>query len=158
MLKGFDVIGSETHGMSQRGGSVISHLKIGGYKSPLIRAGDADILFIFEKGELIRNLPFLTTGGKILLNAGGDFELPENIENVLALLSITTYRMDANQIALKLKSPLVANIILLGFCSSKDILPITKEEFIDAIRFVSPEKFLDLNIQAFEAGFNYNSK
>ena len=154
MMKGYDVIGSETHGMSQRGGSVISHLKVGNFKSPLVRTGDADILFTFEKGELIRNLPFLAAGGKILLNADESFDLPDNIKSTLSTLSISVHRIDANAIALKLRSPLIANLVVLGFCSSLDIIPITREEFTEAIRSISPDRFYELNINAFEAGYN----
>jgi len=153
MMKGYDVIGSETHGMSQRGGSVISHLKIGDFKSPLVRNGDADILFTFEQSELTRNLPFLEKGGQILLNANDKFSLPDSIKETITSQAITIHTIDANKEALKLKSPLIANLVVLGFCSSLNIIPITGDEFKDAIRAICPEKFLDLNIRAFEAGY-----
>ena len=57
--KGLPVIGSEVHGMAQRGGSVISHFKIGGYRSSLVRTGQADVLMAFDQSEGIRNLPYL---------------------------------------------------------------------------------------------------
>ena len=60
---GLDVIGSETHGMSQRGGSVIAHLKIGHFQSPMIRSGTADFLYSFEENETYRTLKFLRKGG-----------------------------------------------------------------------------------------------
>jgi indolepyruvate ferredoxin oxidoreductase beta subunit len=71
---GYDVLGSETHGMSQRGGSVISHLKIGAYESPLVRQGTADVLLAFDEDEAYRTLGFLTRGGLCFVNsARSDF-------------------------------------------------------------------------------------
>jgi len=66
--KGLSLIGSEVHGMAQRGGSVISHFKIGDYKSPLVTSGQADIVMAFDQNEGIRNLAFLKEGGTFLVN------------------------------------------------------------------------------------------
>ena len=63
-----DVIGSETHGMSQRGGSVIAHLKLGKFQSPMIRIGTGDILYSFEENETYRTLRFLRKGGICFAN------------------------------------------------------------------------------------------
>ena len=75
--KGQHVMGSEVHGMAQRGGSVVSHFKVGPYASPLVRTGDADVLLAFDQNEGIRNLHFLKQGGRAVLNV----HKPEDFEN-----------------------------------------------------------------------------
>jgi len=157
MRTGFKVIGSETHGMSQRGGSVISHLKIGNFKGPLVRLGEADILFAFEGNELIRNLPFLNSNSNIILNANKSFEIPEKINKRLSSLEIDLHRIDANEIALELKSPLVANLAVLGYFANLDILPITYDEFSETIDILSPARFKKLNLDAFNRGASRSS-
>ena len=70
--KGYNILGAETHGMAQRGGSVVSHLKIGDAKSSLIRAGAADFLVSMDESEAYRYLPYLKKGGKLFTNAPTD--------------------------------------------------------------------------------------
>jgi len=76
--RGEQVMGSEVHGMAQRGGSVISHFKVGDYSSPLVLTGGADLLLAFDQNEGIRNLHFLHPGGKAILNihSAGSLENP----------------------------------------------------------------------------------
>ena len=78
VISGLTVRQSEVHGMAQRGGSVISHFKVGQYDSPLVLAGAADLLVAFDQNEGIRNLHFLRSGGKAILN----IHAPESLENL----------------------------------------------------------------------------
>ena len=68
LSKGERVVGSEVHGMAQRGGSVISHFKVGDYNSPLVKAGEADVLLAFDQNEAVRSMHFLREGGHAVVN------------------------------------------------------------------------------------------
>ena len=68
MTRGENILGSEVHGMAQRGGSVVSHFKVGSYASPLVKKGDADILLAFDQNEAVRSLDFLKNGGALVVN------------------------------------------------------------------------------------------
>ena len=97
MALGQPVMVSETHGMSQRGGSVISHLKIGGSEAPLIRRGTADLLLALDPDEAVRNLPFLRRGGTVFVNSDNGLR-PEVAEH-LERLDIQVLTLPASQMA-----------------------------------------------------------
>jgi len=149
---GNSVIGSETHGMSQRGGSVTSHLKIGDHRGPLIRRGSADSLFCFEKSEIFGNLTYLKPGGIGYVDAADLTYIPEEIHDLLNERNIQLRRYDASDLALKLKAPVVLNLILIGFAAGHADFPLPAETIREAVTDVSPERFRDLNLKAFELG------
>ncbi len=149
---GNSVIGSETHGMSQRGGSVTSHLKIGDHRGPLIRRGAADTLFCFEKSEIFGNLTFLKPGGIGYIDAVDLTYIPEKIHTLLEEGNIRLRHFDASDLALKLKAPVVLNLILIGFAAGHADFPLPVETIREVITDVSPERFRDLNLKAFELG------
>ncbi|MCP4428330.1 MAG: indolepyruvate oxidoreductase [Chloroflexi bacterium] len=110
---GHPIMVSETHGMSQRGGSVISHLKVSGSEAPLIRRGTADILIALEANEAVRNLAFLRRGGVAFVNA--ESRLPAELHEHLTRLEIQTHCLPASRLAVQLGSAAVANTIMAGF-------------------------------------------
>ncbi|AYD39409.1 indolepyruvate oxidoreductase subunit beta [Clostridium fermenticellae] len=161
MQEGYDVKMSEIHGMSQRGGSVSSQVRYGEkVESPVIEIGGADILVSFEKMEALRWLKYLKPEGKIVVNdcrmdsmpiIGGKADYPEGIVEELKSKVPTTV-IDADGEADKLGNTKVANIILLGALVKKMGL-----EDIDWKKIISEnvkEKFIDLNIKAFNIGLN----
>ena len=149
---GYDVLGSETHGMSQRGGSVISHLKIGAYESPLVRQGTADVLMAFDEDEAYRTLTFLKRGGLCFVNsAHGDF-WDEGVKEYLTKNGIAAHCFPADEVALSMGSARSANLVLIGHALSVPGLPFEPEQISGTIERISPPRFRESNLRAFEAG------
>ncbi|MFQ6070282.1 MAG: indolepyruvate oxidoreductase subunit beta, partial [Candidatus Aminicenantales bacterium] len=147
---GLGVIGSETHGMSQRGGSVIAHIKLGGFLSPMIRDGCADILYSFEEYETYRNLRFLAKEAACFVNMDSPEKFDQSLGEHLRKKRIRLKIYDANSEALKLGSILVANIALIGYSVGTGLVPFSEKEMKEVIKSVSKKKHLPLNLKAFE--------
>lgn len=161
LSRNFDVKLSEVHGMSQRGGSVVTHVKIDedGVNSPLIEKGDADIIIAFEKLEAYRWLPYLKEGGTMYINTQnivpmpvilGQAEYPENIDEKLAAGAGSIKAFDAHEIADACGSVKAVNVVLLGAASRS--LPFTDEEWMKVIEENVKPKFVELNKKAFKLG------
>jgi len=150
--RGLPILGSEIHGMAQRGGSVVSHLKFGEAQSPLVRRGTADFLYALEPIEGIRALPFLKKGGVAFVNTGTlpwpDPALAKTVEK----LEIEIATVDADRIALGLGRPQLANVVLIGFSSGHPCSPFTTEEMRAAVQSAAPEKLAGINLEAFNSG------
>ncbi len=157
MQDGLGVIGSETHGMSQRGGSVVSHLKAGGYSSPLVRAGTADAVISFQADEAYRNLRFLRPeddgrkGGALFVNAPAGFPV-KPVADLLSGAGIPWTTVDASSAALRLGSPLVSNLVVLGCAAGTSSFPFNLDQLIASIEAISPARFRDLNLEALREG------
>ncbi|MGQ9464927.1 MAG: indolepyruvate oxidoreductase subunit beta [bacterium] len=164
-LDGFDVKKSEIHGMAQRGGSVVTHVRFGPkVYSPLVEEGRADFILAFEKLEALRYSYFLKKRGVVLVN---DFELPpmsvltgekkypENVIDVLKQNS-DVFLLPAQKIALTLGNVRAVNVVLLG--SLARFLSFPKEIWFNAIKENVRPQYVDLNIRAFEAGIHVNSE
>jgi len=165
-LKGYKVTIGETFGMSQRGGSVMSHLRVSETSawSPQIPKGRADVLIALEPIEAVRVMrSYGNTGVKVLLNTraihpvgviAGDFEYPslESIEKGLKELTPHVWVMDATEEAMKLGNPILSNIIMIGAVSGLNLLPVGMAEFKSVIRDFFPQKLLEVNRRAFEIG------
>ncbi len=159
--EGFDVKVSEVHGMSQRGGSVVTYVKFGKkVYSPIIDEGEADIILAFEMLEAYRALPYLKKGGKMIVNnqkinpmpvITGVAKYPEDIEKKLKE-SVECVCVDALGLAKEAGNTKAVNVALLGvMAKSTDI---EYEKWIETIKTTVPEKFLNANIKAFELGYN----
>jgi indolepyruvate ferredoxin oxidoreductase beta subunit len=149
LLGGLPVMASENHGMSQRGGSVMSHLKIGGSQAPLIRRGTADALIAFDRQEAVRNLPFVRAGGKVYVNAPEALEAPLNAR--LGDLGIGVYRLDASAEAQALGAPATTNLVLLGFAAETG-LGLDLAALKEAVQFLGPQWAVAANWRGLEAG------
>ena len=159
--EGYDVKVSEVHGMSQRGGSVVTYVKYGdkGF-SPIIDRGEADIILAFEKLEAARALPYLKEGGTVILNdreiapmpvITGAAEYPDGLVADIAAKA-KVIAIDALSLSLEAGSAKAVNVVLIGVLArSSDI---SKEVWIQTIKDTVPAKFLDLNLKAFELGYN----
>jgi indolepyruvate ferredoxin oxidoreductase beta subunit len=137
--KGMEVLTSETHGMAMRGGTVISHVKVGPFTSPLIRTGQADIGLFLHAGNLEVHRGFLKPGGLIYMNAakggGGGSEA-----------------IDATRIAREHGSLVIANLVLLGFAVRQGRLFCDAATCEAVLKRISPEKQLALNLAGFRLG------
>jgi indolepyruvate ferredoxin oxidoreductase beta subunit len=165
-LKGYKVTIGETFGMSQRGGSVMSHLRVSETSawSPQIPRGRADVLIALEPIEAVRVMrAYGNSGIKVLVNTrpihpvgviAGDSEYPplEKITGALRELTPYVWMLDATEEATKLGNPILSNIIMIGAVSGLNLLPVGMAEFKSVIRDFFPQKLLDVNRRAFEIG------
>ena len=157
---GHDVKVSEVHGMSQRGGSVVTYVKYGDQiASPIIGLGEADVILAFELLEAYRALPYLKKGGKIIVNIQrlkpmpvitGAAEYPGDILEKLRQAADVS-ALDALALAREAGSPKAANVALIGVMARETALE--KQLWLDTIRETVPEKFLEINLRAFELGY-----
>jgi indolepyruvate ferredoxin oxidoreductase beta subunit len=158
---GYDVKMSEVHGMAQRGGSVITYVRIGkDVKSPVIEKGGADILLCFEKLEALRWIEYAKKDGTIIVNDQridpmpviiGSVKYPEGIAEEIATRFPNVIRVDALDAARQLGNIKVLNIVMLGLMAKTAGIPV--EIWYEAIRETVKEKFVELNIKAFDKGY-----
>ncbi|MBQ6908446.1 MAG: indolepyruvate oxidoreductase subunit beta [Clostridia bacterium] len=159
--EGFDVKVSEVHGMSQRGGSVVTYVKYGdAVFSPIIEKGEADIILAFEMLEAYRAMPYLKKGGKIIVNTQeidpmpvitGAMEYPQNIDKTLSE-KVDVKFVDALSLAEKAGNFKAVNVVLIGVMAKSTDIPY--EKWIETIKATVPPKFLEVNLKAFELGYN----
>ncbi len=158
--KGYDVKVSEVHGMSQRGGSVVTYVKYGdAVYSPVIDKGEADIILAFERLEALRAVGYLKKGGRMIVNdrainpmpvITGAAKYPEGIIDTLKGMA-DVISLDALELAQKAGSDKAVNVVLIGVLAKSTDIP--KEEWIETIKTTVPEKFLEINLKAFELGY-----
>lgn len=163
MHRGYDVKVSEVHGMSQRGGSVVTYVRYGDkVYSPVIDKGEADIIVSFEKLEAARWIEYLKPGGRIITNTQevdpmpvitGAKEYPENLIEKMTAAGAQVDAKDFLKIAVEAGSPRAVNIALMGRLSTwfEDV---SEEDWQAAIDACVPAKYLELNKKAFELGRN----
>ena len=159
---GYDVKVSEVHGMSQRGGSVITYVKYADkVYSPIIDEGEADVVLAFELLEAYRALPYLKKGGKVIVNTQamdpmpviiGAMKYPENIaEKMAKMVDVTA--VDALSLAKEAGNIKAVNVVLIGFMAKATDIPY--DTWIETIKTTVPAKFLEVNLKAFNLGYNY---
>jgi indolepyruvate ferredoxin oxidoreductase beta subunit len=151
--KGLPVFTSETHGMAQRGGTVVSHFKVGDFASPLIRPFQADGLLVLKDENIAQHGSFLKPGGWAVVNSRNDMKINENM---------IASAVDADRLAQQIKNPKSLNLIVLGlalaragrkkqngidlFCSLADVKKVLEK------RFGSRKQLLDASLLALQAG------
>ena len=160
LTKGYDVKVSEVHGMSQRGGSVVTYVRYGEkVYSPVVDKGEADFIISFEMLEAARWVEYLKKGGTIVTNTQeinpmpviiGAAEYPQNLAEKIADKGINIEAFDALSLAEEAGTSKAVNLVLLGRISK--YFDFTDEEWMDAIEKSVPAKFLELNKKAFELG------
>ena len=160
--EGYDVKVSEVHGMSQRGGSVVTYVRYGDkVYSPIITEGEADIIISFEKLEAARYAKYLKADGTIVVNTQeidpmpviiGAAEYPTEVLSELTEKGLKVEALDALSLAVKAGSPKAVNIVLMGKAAEKFGIP--KEKWIAAIENTVAPKFVEMNKTAFELGCN----
>lgn len=162
MLEGYDVAKAEIHGMAQRGGSIVAYTRIGDkVEAPLIETGKADIIVGFEILETARSLPMIKKGGNVIVNMKviqpscmPRGVKPKTQQELLDMMRAKTvvHEVDGIGIAQKLGNMLVVNTILLGALSALPEIPVKVESFQQAIAGKIKERFINLNLQAFQQG------
>ena len=161
--EGYDVKVSEVHGMSQRGGSVVTYVRASDKKvySPVICEGEADFIVSFEKLEGARYVKCLKKGGTIVVNTQqmdpmpvitGAAEYPAEILEELKAKNIDIDDIDALSIAKAAGSPKAANIVLMSRLAK--YMDIPKEKWLEAIKKQVKPQFVEMNINAFNMGYD----
>jgi len=137
---GLEVIASETHGMAMRGGSVISTVKVGDFRGPLIRSGQANVMLVLDEGSVDVFSHLLAKDGTLFLNASASSSCP---------------CIDATGLAAEMGSPLMANLILLGFSLSHKKLFCDYPLVESVTRRISPVRLREANLDALKFGFTF---
>ena len=158
--EGYDVKVSEVHGMSQRGGSVVTYVKYGDkVYSPIIDKGEADVILAFELLEAYRALPYLKEGGRIIVNdqkidpmpvITGSAEYPTDIARKLREVCDVTV-VDALSLATRAGNIKAVNVALIGVMAKTSEIPY--DAWVRALEATVPEKFLEVNRRAFDLGY-----
>ena len=162
LQQGYDVKVSEVHGMSQRGGSVVTYVRYGDkVASPVIDRGEADFIVSFELLEAARWVSFLRPGGQIVTSTQqidpmpvviGKAEYPENLVEKMKAAGAKVDALDCLALAEKAGSSKAVNIVLMGRLSHYFDLP--EEAWLQAMEAIVPARFLELNKKAFALGKN----
>lgn len=163
MRKGFDVRTTETIGMAQRGGCVVSHVRIGSnISSPLIPIGAADAIIAFEPAEAVRALPYLSEDGVLIV-------MDTAVKPVTSSLTSDSYQasdmidylknnvkrlviIHGRQLLSRCGNAKTLNVALLGTALESGIFPFGGQELKDAIKELVPQRFLETNLASFEIG------
>jgi indolepyruvate ferredoxin oxidoreductase, beta subunit len=140
---GLEVIASETHGMAMRGGSVISTLKVGTFRGPLIGSGQADVMLVLDEGSMEAFIHLLSNTGTLFLNATS---------------SASHLWIDATGLAAGMGSALMANLVLLGFVLKYNKLFCDYPLVESVTETISPSRFKETNLMALRLGFSFESQ
>lgn len=151
--RGFKIMVAETHGMAQRGGSVVSHLRIGDVAGSLVRAGSAHTLLALEESEAYRNLSFVARGGTLYVNAPKNVLVREEVRPYLDRMKMGCRFFPALETAMGLGAPRSANLALLGFFSAFQDGPVGHDDLRKTIDQVSPDRLREINLKVFDLGF-----
>lgn len=164
LTQGYDVKVSEVHGMSQRGGSVVTYVRFGDHVySPIIEQGEADMIISFEQLEAARWLPYLKEGGKIVTSTQqidpmpvitGAAEYPQHLIEKMRAVKAEVDAIDALRMAEEAGSSKAVNIVLMGRVSRYFDFPL--DAWMQALCACVPPKFLELNQKAFAMGRENN--
>jgi indolepyruvate ferredoxin oxidoreductase beta subunit len=142
LRRGAAVLTAETHGMAQRGGSVLSTIKVGAFRSPLIARGTADLGLFLAAENLPVHGPLLRPDGAL----------------VVSTAEPGAYRaVDAAAVARELGAPVLANLVLLGLAVADDLLCVGRVDVETTIRAISPPKLVEANLEAFHRGLELAS-
>lgn len=160
VMSGIPIRAAETHGMAQRGGSVVNHIRLGSDLGSMIPKKGADIMLALEPMEAVRHLDFLKDGGVIIVNTqpivpvtvtSGLSKYPE-VQEILDALSekYVVKAFNADELAHEAGSRLAMNVAMVGAVSG--YLPISKETLLESVKALVPKKTIETNVRAFEMG------
>jgi len=168
--EGLNVRVSELHGMAQRGGTVVSNVRIGEkVLAPTVLEGQANVLLGFEPLETLRNLKFVSEKALVIMS---DEKIPPtelaakmlkypSIEEIVKKIHTFTKNVtivEAAKLARKAGSILTENVVLIGALAATEKMPVKTESIMEALRELVPAKHLDINIKAFKLGYEYVKK
>jgi indolepyruvate ferredoxin oxidoreductase beta subunit len=160
VISGLPIRAAETHGMAQRGGSVVNHIRLGTDLGSMIPKKGADIMLALEPMEAVRYLDFLKDGGVIIVNTqpiipvtvtSGLSKYPD-VQEILDTLSekYVVKAFNADELAYEAGNRLAMNVAMVGAVSS--YLPIPKEALLEGVKALVPQKTIEINVRAFEMG------
>ncbi len=159
---GYDVKVSEVHGMSQRGGSVVTYVRYGEkVYSPVVTPGEADLILAFEQLEAARWISYLKKGGKLVVNTQsidpmpvitGVMTYPDDIIAKLKEMDIDVTAVDALSLAEEAGSVKAVNVVLIGVMARR--MDLDENVWLNVIREIVPEKFVEMNLKAFMLGYH----
>lgn len=159
----YDVKLSEIHGMAQRGGSVVSSIKMAEkVYSPIIEKGEADIILAFEELEALRWLDYLAPAGRMIINEQqilpasvltGQADYPEGVLEKIRVSTDNIISIDALSVARECGTTRAVNTVLIGILAR--LLDFPKEKWLASLENLIPERYLEANLKAFETGYNY---
>ncbi len=163
------VLMAEIHGMAQRGGVVESSVVLGRAASPTIADGEADIVIAFEPLEAARALPKCNPKTVVITSTTpippfavtvGQSAYPEldALYKMVETQVASLIRVDANELARSVSAERSSNVIMIGVLAGTGILPVSKTSFEQALRQILPEKLLEPNLHAFDAGYGFGAK
>jgi len=169
LIEGVEVRMSEIHGMAQRGGVVESAIVFGDAHSSIISDGEADILLGFEPAETLRAIGRCSARTRVITNTAtlppftvgigkGPYPEVDTIKQVLREKTAGLVAIDAMALAKEVGSPMSVNIVLLGALIQTGALGFAKKSVIEAIKRRTKAAFLDMNLKAFELGFDAAAK
>ena len=163
--EGFNVRVSEIHGMAQRGGAVVSHVRIGEkVRSPIVLEGNADVILGFEPLETLRNIKYASEKTLIIISketivptgfSPEPVQYP-NFDKIIEKIKIFTEKLlvvDALELARRAGSAITRNIVLLGALAANGILPMKNETIKETIKELVRPAYLEMNLRAFELGY-----
>lgn len=164
LRKGNNVLTAETIGMAQRGGCVVSHVRIGDkIYSPLVPLNNADLIIGFEPAEAVRSLPYLKKEGLVIVSKRAVKPVTDALadsaysgENMLEHLkqNVKTITIDTQAVCEELGSDKIANIVLIGAAIKSGILNISLEDMKQTIKEMIKEKYIEMNMEALMKGYN----
>jgi indolepyruvate ferredoxin oxidoreductase beta subunit len=164
------VVTQEQHGLAQRSGSISAHIRLGNAHSPMIPYGSADMIIAMEAMEALRYIEYLKKDGSIVMNCRMMHPVIETsklvnrrrenlnyvtLDEILEQLQKVTESMkiiDANSLALEAGNPRTENIVLLGAASKINGFPFSRDQLLDAVQKIVPERTIEANIKAFSLG------
>lgn len=160
VISGIPIRAAETHGMAQRGGSVVNHIRLGTDLGSMIPKKGADIMLALEPMEAVRYLDFLKDGGVIIVNTqpivpvtvtSGIAKYPD-VQEILDALSekYIVKAFNADELAYEAGSRLAMNVAMVGAVSG--YLPVPKEALLESVKAFVPQKTIEINVRAFEMG------
>ncbi len=164
MVQGCQVVMSEVHGMAQRGGTVVTELKIGPEESPLIGKNAADLILAFEPSEILRALDKIGKQTHVITNSStivpftvslGISEYPDKKKMFAELRKEITnfFVIEAERLAQEAGNLITANIVILGAALAIPQFPVNKDFVIESIGKNLPPKLIDINLKALEKGY-----
>ncbi len=162
LLSGMNVVMSEVHGMAQRGGIVVTEMKIGEAKSPLVGNGEGDIIVGFEPVEAYRVLHKAHRGSYVIVNTepiipttvsleGENY--PKVEELLKSMKELNVIAIPATELARKAGNAIATNIVMLGALSRVPVFPISKDKLVEAIKATINPRYHEMNLRAFELGY-----
>lgn len=168
------VVTQEQHGLAQRSGSISAHVRIGEAYSPMVPHGSADLIISMEAMEALRYIEYMKPGGSIVMSSrllhpvietneivskrkeNLEYVSLEQVKEKLLQVTEDIQIVDAGTLSIEAGNPRTENIALLGVASKHEGFPLTKEQLMEAVKSIVPERTISENIKAFELGMETN--